>query len=98
MDGAALILFIISLIMFVVSLYFVYSKQPASPSSETQASSGWPLPTGSMIGAQCPVGCTCFPNADATLPTGTAAQVCAYLSDDVMFSCPSQCCQPSCVP
>lgn len=97
MDGAALVLFIISLIMFVVSLYFVYSKQPVS-NQGPQTSSGWPLPTGSMIGAQCPVGCTCFPNADATLPTGTPAQVCAYLSDDVMFRCPSQCCQPSCVP
>ena len=96
MDGLAIILFIVSLVSFLLAVYFLF-MQPV-PSTSPSTNSGYPLPKGSMIGAQCPVGCTCFPNTDATTPTDAPAQVCAYLSDDVMFSCPPQCCQPSCLP
>ena len=96
MDGLAVILFILSLIVFLLAVYFVF-MQPVSNTPSPQTSSGYPLPKGSMIGAQCPVGCTCFPNADATMSTDSPTQVCAFLSDDVMFSCPPQCCQPSCL-
>ena len=96
MDGLAIILFIVSLVIFTLALYFVL-MQPVSQTSSPQTSSGYPLPKGSMIGAQCPVGCTCFPNVGATTASDLPTQVCAFLSDDVMFSCPSQCCQPSCL-
>lgn len=86
MDGLAIVLFLVSLIAFLVAMYMIWS-QPVSVSPAPVESSGLPTPSGSMIGAQCPVGCTCFPDAG-----------CGFLSDNVMFSCPSACCQPSCVP
>jgi hypothetical protein len=50
-----------------------------------------------MIGAKCPVGCTCFPNTDATMSSDKPTQVCAMLDNNVMFKCPAQCCQPTCI-
>lgn len=99
MDGLAIILFIISLVLLMGALYFIYTQQSVleQTSSLQDTSSGYPLPKGSMIGAQCPVGCTCFPNTSATTPSDAPTQMCAFLSDDVMFSCPPECCQPSCV-
>ena len=88
MDGA-LIVFIISLFLFLIALVMVLYNTSVTPS---------PAPTTStMIGAQCSVGCTCFPNPDATLPSDKPTQMCAYLSNDVMVKCNPECCQPTCV-
>ena len=89
MDGGAFIIFIVSLILFIIALYN-YSVTP----------SPWPTTAfgrSTMIGAQCSVGCTCFPNPDATLPSDKPTQKCAYLSNDVMVGCNPECCQPTCV-
>jgi len=96
MEGGAIILFVISLILFVAAVVVIlYNKSQTSPVPSTN--SGFPLPDSTMIGAQCPVGCTCFPNTAATTPSDKPTQVCAMLDNDTMFSCPAQCCQPTCV-
>jgi hypothetical protein len=89
MDGGAFIIFIVSLILFLIALLIVLYNESMTPSL---------MPTTStMIGAQCSVGCTCFPNPDATLPSDKPTQMCAYLSNDVMVKCNPECCQPTCV-
>jgi len=92
MDGA-LIIFIISLFLFITALLVVMYNETVTPSPAAAMGSG----TSTMIGAQCSVGCTCFPNPDATLPSDKPTQMCAYLSNDVMVKCNPECCQPTCV-
>lgn len=94
MDGVAIILFIISILLFISSVLYIVAN-PSSPVPET--SSGIPLPDSTMIGAKCPVGCTCFPNTAATLPTDKQTQFCGFLTNDTMFTCPAECCQPTCI-
>jgi len=96
MEGGAIVLFVISLILFIVmTIIILYNKTTTPPEPET--SSGIPNPQSTMIGAKCPVGCTCFPNTEATLPTDKQTQFCGFLSNNVMFSCPAECCQPTCI-
>ena len=96
MEGGATALFVISLILFVAAIVvLLYNKSQTSPASST--SSGIPLPDSTMIGAKCPVGCTCFPNAGATTPTDKPTQLCGFLDNGVLFSCPAKCCQPTCI-
>ena len=97
MDGFAIFLFIVSLVLFVVTAGIVLYTQSPSSSAVPMTSSGIPLPDSTMIGAKCPVGCTCFPNTDATIPKDEPTQMCAMLDNNVMFSCPAQCCQPTCI-
>lgn len=94
MDGVAIFLFIISLVLFVVTAGIIVDTMTPSP---VTTNSGIALPGSTMIGAQCPVGCTCFPNTDATIPSDKPTQMCAMLDNNVMFSCPAQCCQPTCI-
>jgi len=96
MEGGAIVLFVISLILFVAATVIVlYNMSQTSPAPSTN--SGFPLPDSTMIGAKCPVGCTCFPNTGATMSSDKPTQVCAMLDNDTMFSCPAQCCQPTCI-
>jgi hypothetical protein len=97
MEGPAVIMFLISFILLVTAgvILLYNSNLPTSPVSSTN--SGIPNPNSSWIGAQCPVGCTCFPNAAATLPTDKPTQMCGYLANDTMFTCPAECCQPTCI-
>jgi hypothetical protein len=97
MDGSAIFLFIVSLVLFVAATAVVLYNASEIPAVPDQTSSGIPLPDSTMIGAKCPVGCTCFPNMDATTPSDKPTQVCAMLDNNVMFSCPAQCCQPTCI-
>lgn len=97
MDRGALIIFIISLILFVIALLMVAYNDSVTPSPIPTTSSGIPNPDSTMIGAQCSVGCTCFPNEGATMPSDTPTQMCAYLSNDVLVKCKPECCQPTCV-
>lgn len=97
MDGFAIFLFIVSLVLFVVTVGIVLYTQSPNSSAVPVTSSGIPLPDSTMIGAQCPVGCTCFPNTDATIPSDKPTQMCAMLDNNVMFSCPARCCQPTCI-
>lgn len=99
MEAGAIALFMISLILFisaVVVILYDQSMAPPSPDAD-QTSSGIPLPDSTMIGGQCPVGCTCFPNTGATISTDKPTQICAFLDNGTMFSCPAQCCQPTCI-
>lgn len=96
MDGFAIVLFFVALISFIGAMYLILTRPVPEEEDQGLTPAGMSLPSGSMIGAQCPVGCACFPNANATRPSDTPTQVCAFLSDNVMFSCPAQCCQPSC--
>jgi len=97
MDRIAIGFFIISIVLFIAAsiiiLYNAYSTSPAVPLTN----STFPLPDSTMIGAQCPVGCACFPNTGATLPTDKPTQLCAFLDNGIMFGCPAQCCQPTCI-
>ena len=98
MDGFAIFLFITTLIVFIITVILILTNPPSlSPGAPDETSSGIPLPDSTMIGAKCPVGCTCFPNAGATTPKDKPTQMCAVLNSDVMFSCPAQCCQPTCI-
>ena len=97
MDGFAIFLFILSIALFVAFTVIVLYDQTLVPGPSSTPSSGFPLPDSTMIGAQCPVGCTCFPNTGATTSTDNPTQVCAFLDNDTMFSCPPQCCQPTCI-
>lgn len=98
MEGGAIALFVISLILFVVAaIIILYNASMVAPSLVPETNSGIPNPNSTMIGAKCPVGCTCFPNTAATLPTDKPTQFCGYLSNDTMFSCPAECCQPTCI-
>lgn len=97
MDGFAIFLFIVSLVLFVSAAVVVLYNTSGAPSPNPATSSGIPLPNSTKIGAQCPVGCTCFPNTGATLSSDKPTQMCAMLDNDVMFSCPPQCCQPTCI-
>ena len=100
MDGFAIFLFITTLVLFITTVILILTNPPDVSSSNSKApetSSGIPLPDSTMIGAKCPVGCTCFPNAGATMSTDKQTQMCAMLDNNVMFSCPAQCCQPTCI-
>lgn len=97
MDGGAITIFIVSLILFIAAVVVVLYNATITPSPAPETLSGIPNPNSSWIGAQCPVGCTCFPNTGATLPSDKPTQKCAYLSNDVMFDCPAECCQPTCI-
>lgn len=99
MDGFAIFLFITTLIVFIITVILILTNPPdmGPSSSPDETSSGIPLPDSTMIGAQCPVGCTCFPNAGATTPKDKPTQMCAVLNNDVMFACPARCCQPTCI-
>ena len=97
MDGVAIFLFIISFVLFITTTVVLLYSQTNSTTPESDTGSGIPLPDSTMIGAQCPVGCTCFPNTMATLPSDTPTQFCGYLDNDKMFTCPAQCCQPTCI-
>ena len=97
MKGPAVLIFLISLAFFVTaSVIFLYNMGQV-PSPAPSSMTGIPNPNSSWIGAQCPVSCTCFPNPDATLPSDKPTQMCAFLSNDTMFKCPAECCQPSCI-
>jgi len=96
MDEIAIFLFIVTLILFITTLVFIaLNNDSSSPSPSTNST--FPLPDSTMIGAKCPVGCTCFPNAGATMSSDKPTQICATLDNNVMFSCPAQCCQPTCI-
>lgn len=97
MDGGLIAFFMISLILFIAAIVIILFNASETPSEVPETSSGIPNPNSTWIGAKCPVGCTCFPNMGATLPTDTPTQKCAYLSNDVMFDCPAECCQPTCI-
>jgi len=96
MDRIAILLFIVTLVLFLVTIGIIMLGSNSSR-DESETSSGIQLPDSTMIGAQCPVGCTCFPNTDATMSSDTPTQMCAMLDNNVMFSCPAQCCQPTCI-
>ena len=87
MVAGASLFFIISLVVFLGTVFYILSQTPDAsltpPSPEP--------PMSSLIGKACPVGCTCFPRQDRS---GT--QMCSYLDNDVMFGCPPECCTPSC--
>ena len=97
MEGGAIAIFIVSLIMFIAAVVILIYNTTTTPSPAPETSSGIPNPNSTSIGAKCPVGCTCFPNTGATLPTDAPTQKCGYLSNDVMFDCPPECCQPTCI-
>lgn len=97
MNGSAIAIFVVSLIMFVTSIVLVMYNASRLPAPVDVTSSGIPNPNSSWIGAKCPVGCTCFPNSGATLPTDKPTQMCGYLSNNTMFNCPAECCQPTCI-
>lgn len=97
MEGGAITLFVISLILFIAAAAVILYNASAEPSPVPLTNSGIPNPNSTWIGAQCPVGCTCFPNTAATLPTDKPTQFCGYLSNATMFSCPAECCQPTCI-
>lgn len=94
MDGAAIALFVISLIFLIISFLMIAYSQSQIPPTPPDTSSGIPIPATTWIDKQCPVGCTCFPNASTS---SGSSQVCAYLSNDVMLACPPECCTPSCI-
>lgn len=98
MSGGTVAVFIIALTVFITAVVMIlYNASTTTVTTIEETASGFPLPNSSWIGAQCPVGCTCFPNPSATQSTDKPIQKCAYLSNDVMFDCPSACCQPTCV-
>ena len=98
MSGGTVAVFIIALTVFITAVVMIlYKASTTIVSSLDETVSGLPLPNSSLIGAQCSVGCTCFPNPAATQSTDKPTQKCAYLSNDVMFDCPSACCQPTCI-
>ncbi len=97
MDGKALAVFIVSLILFITAVVTIVHNAATSPSPAPSTPSGIPNPDSTMIGAQCSVGCTCFPNPQATTSTDKPTQMCAYLSNDVMVKCKPECCQPTCI-
>ena len=97
MDGFAIFLFITTLVLFIITVIVILNTDSSSSPVSPTTNSGIPLPDSTMIGAKCPVGCTCFPNTSATMPTDTPTQMCAMLDNNVMFACPAQCCQPTCI-
>ena len=97
MDGVAIFLFIVSLVLFIITVIVILNTDSSSSPVSPTTNSGIALPGSTMIGAKCPVGCTCFPNTDATIPSDKPTQMCAMLDNNVMFSCPAQCCQPTCI-
>ena len=97
MDEVSIFLFIVTLVLFTTAVSLILYKRSSAPPRMQETSSGIPLPDSTMIGAQCPVGCTCFPNTGATLSSDKPTQICATLDNNVMFSCPPQCCQPTCI-
>ena len=97
MEGGAIVLFIISLILFVAAIVVVLFNTSETPSSTPSTNSGFPLPDSTMIGAKCPVGCSCFPNTGATTPSDKPTQLCGFLDNGVLFGCPAKCCQPTCI-
>ena len=97
MDEVSIFLFMLTLVLFTTAVTLILYKRSSAPPRMQQTSSGLPLPDSTMIGAKCPVGCTCFPNTDATMSSDTPTQMCAMLDNNVMFSCPAQCCQPTCI-
>ena len=96
MDGG-IIIFITSFVLLVAALVVIIYNTSVTPAPVPETASGIPNPNSSWIGAQCPVGCTCFPNTGATMSSDKPTQKCAYLSNDVMFDCPAECCQPTCI-
>ena len=97
MEEGAILLFMFFLVLFVSATVIVLYQMNEIPQPVPQTSSGFPLPDSTMIGAQCPVGCTCFPNPDATMASDMPTQICAMLNNGVMYKCPAQCCQPTCI-
>jgi hypothetical protein len=99
MDGISIFLFIVSLALLITSITVILYDMNTGDVlfDQEQTSSGIPLLASTMIGAQCPVGCTCFPNPNATTSRDAPTQICAMLDNGVMFSCPSRCCQPTCI-
>ena len=94
-DENPVAVFIISLILFITAVVLIlYNASTGPTTTRDETSSGFPLPNSSWIGAKCPVGCTCFPN---TFAPDQPFQKCRYLSNDVLFDCPAECCQPTCV-
>lgn len=91
MDGIAILLFIVSLVTFATSLFLIWIQDVPMEAAAPEESPD--LPQSTMIGAQCPVGCTCFPNSKGSGPT----QVCGQLDNGTMFKCPDKCCQPTCL-
>ena len=85
-DEAALF-FIISLVVFLGTVFYILSRTPSAPPEPSLPDP----PMSSLIGKACPVGCTCFPKQDRS-----GKQMCSYLDNDVMFGCPPDCCTPSC--
>lgn len=83
----ATMFFMVSLMVFLGTVFYILSQTPSAPPE-----SPFPEPPmTSMIGKACPVGCTCFPRQDRS-----GKQMCSYLDNDVMFGCPAECCTPSC--
>lgn len=85
-DGAY-VFFIISLSVFLGTIFYILYQNPLPACSSDPASP----PMTSLIGKACPVGCTCFPRQDTS-----GKQMCSYLDNAVMFGCPAECCTPSC--
>ena len=86
MGAGATIFFMISLVVFLGTVFYIlYTNSLSEPVVQSS------LPMTSMIGKACPVGCTCFPRQDRS-----GKQMCSYLDNDVMFGCPPECCTPSC--
>ena len=81
MIALAYIMFLISILGFIYSI--LYTPDDASTPPPAPPMTSW-------IGKECPVGCTCFPGE------GAGKQQCGYLSNDVKFTCPADCCTPSC--
>lgn len=97
MEEGAITLFVISLILFIAAVIVILYNASMAPSPVPLTNSGIPNPNSTKIGAKCPVGCTCFPNTAATLPTDKPTQFCGFLDNNIMFSCPAECCQPTCI-
>ena len=98
MDEFAIFLFIVTLVLFIITVILItLNSDDSSSPAEPTTNSGIPLPDSTMIGAKCPVGCTCFPNTGATMSSDKPTQICATLDNNVMFTCPAECCQPTCI-
>ena len=89
--------FIVSLVVFLVTIAYIIISQPPVDIPVAAPSSGKPIPDTTYIGqGKCPVSCTCFPKQYGDGSVTTSQTVCAYLDNDEMFACPPDCCTPSC--
>lgn len=83
MIEVALVVYGVSLLGFIFTILAILTAPPVPIAPPVP-------PTSSFIGKTCPVGCTCFPSE------GSGKPGCGYLSNSVKFTCPTDCCTPSC--